>query len=180
MCVSSFKNGEFVSNKAKGRISKRVFQEHKAHQIFRKMNISNPLIRTRTCAYQGVRNVRFSENLACFVFLKHPFWDSPFCFITVELKMRLWRIVALKRKQNAFYVTFILSKKYFAGLYFISIYIVWVLVGNGLSKNLTTMVGWWGDFFKSYYLIGLQISAKHKLVNKINDSKHILTFKNVL
>ena len=28
-----------------------------------------PLIRTRT--YQGVTNVRFSENLACFVFLKH-------------------------------------------------------------------------------------------------------------
>ena len=26
--------------------------------------ISNPLIRTRTCAYQGVRNVSFSENLA--------------------------------------------------------------------------------------------------------------------
>ena len=25
----------------------------------------------RTCAYQGVR--KFSENLACFVFLKHPF-----------------------------------------------------------------------------------------------------------
>ena len=25
------------------------------------------------CAYQGVRNVPFSENLACFVFLKHPF-----------------------------------------------------------------------------------------------------------
>ena len=26
-----------------------------------------------TCAYQKVRNVRLSENLACFVFLKHPF-----------------------------------------------------------------------------------------------------------
>ena len=25
------------------------------------------------CAYQGVRNVRFSEYLTCFVFLKHPF-----------------------------------------------------------------------------------------------------------
>ena len=37
--------GHFVGNKAKG----------------------------RTCAYQGVRNVPFSENLACFVFLKHPF-----------------------------------------------------------------------------------------------------------
>ena len=24
----------------------------------------------KTCAYQGVRNVRFSEYLACFVFLK--------------------------------------------------------------------------------------------------------------
>ena len=30
----------------------------------------------------GVRNVRFSENLAHFVFLKHPFWDSYFCPIT--------------------------------------------------------------------------------------------------
>ena len=36
----------------------------------------------RVCAYQGVRTVRFSENLACFVSLKHPFWDSPFYFIT--------------------------------------------------------------------------------------------------
>ena len=36
-----------VGNKAKGRISKRVFQENKANQIFRKTHISNPLIRTR-------------------------------------------------------------------------------------------------------------------------------------
>ena len=26
---------------------------------------------------QSIPNVIFSENLACFVFLKHPFWDSP-------------------------------------------------------------------------------------------------------
>ena len=32
--------------------------------IFRKTNISNPLIRTHTCAYQGIRNVSFSENFA--------------------------------------------------------------------------------------------------------------------
>ena len=35
-----------------------------------------------------LRNVRFSEHLTCFVFLKHfskhPFWDSPFCLITDE------------------------------------------------------------------------------------------------
>ena len=36
-----------------------VFQENKAHQIFRETNISYPLIRTRTGAYQGVRSVSF-------------------------------------------------------------------------------------------------------------------------
>ena len=71
------------SNKAKGRVSKRVFQENKARQIFRKTIISYPLIRTHTCAYQGV-NVRFPENSVCFVFLKHPFWDSPFRLTTGE------------------------------------------------------------------------------------------------
>ena len=50
----------------KGEISKRVFQEKKAHQILRKTNIFYPLIRTRTCAYQGVQNVRFSENWRAF------------------------------------------------------------------------------------------------------------------
>ena len=34
--------------------------------------------------YRGGRNVRFSENLECSVFLKHPFRDSPFCLITDE------------------------------------------------------------------------------------------------
>ena len=34
----------FVGNKAKGRISKRVFQDNKARQIFRKTNISYPLV----------------------------------------------------------------------------------------------------------------------------------------
>ena len=33
-------------------------------KIFRKTSISNPLIRTRTCAYQGVRNASFSGNFA--------------------------------------------------------------------------------------------------------------------
>ena len=33
---------EIVGNKAKGRISKRVFQENKARQIFWKTNISYP------------------------------------------------------------------------------------------------------------------------------------------
>ena len=32
--------------------------------ILGKTNISYPLIRTRTCAYQGVKNVSFSEDFA--------------------------------------------------------------------------------------------------------------------
>ena len=32
--------------------------------VFRKTNIWNPPIRTRSCSYQGVRNVSFSENFA--------------------------------------------------------------------------------------------------------------------
>ena len=47
-------------------------------------------MRTRICAYQAVRNICFSENLACFVFLKHPFWDSPFCLITDVIE--IWTI----------------------------------------------------------------------------------------
>ena len=45
----------------------------KTRQILQKTNIPYPLIRTRTGAYQGVRKVHFSRNLACFVFLKYPF-----------------------------------------------------------------------------------------------------------
>ena len=37
----------FVGNKPKGRISKRVFQENKAHQMFRKTNVFYPLITTQ-------------------------------------------------------------------------------------------------------------------------------------
>ena len=71
-----------VGNKAKKQTSKRVLQENKARQIFRKTNIFAPWYAHARVPYQGVKNVRFSENLACFVLLKHPFWDSPFCLIT--------------------------------------------------------------------------------------------------
>ena len=52
---------ELIGNKAKGRISKWLLQENRARQIFRKTNISYPLIRTLTCAYHVGRNIRFSE-----------------------------------------------------------------------------------------------------------------------
>ena len=74
---------EVVGNKAKGRISKRVFQKNNTSN-FRKENISYPLIRARMCAYQGVRNIRFSENLTCFVFLKTRFEIRHFVLLQTK------------------------------------------------------------------------------------------------
>ena len=84
---SFFPDSNLLRQKGESRVNFAiwVFQENKASQIFQETNISYPLIRIRTGAYQGVKNVRFTENLAGFVFLKHPFWDSPFCLITDEL-----------------------------------------------------------------------------------------------
>ena len=45
----------------------------------------NGNIKNTRCAYHGVRNVRFSENLECFVFLKHLFLDSLFCLTTSDM-----------------------------------------------------------------------------------------------
>ena len=63
---------DVVGNKAKGRISKRVLKENKARQISEKTNISYPLIRTGTCAYQGVRNVCFFGKFGVLCFLLTP------------------------------------------------------------------------------------------------------------
>ena len=60
---------QFVVKKAKGQISKRWVQENKACQIFRKNNISYPLIDPRTLAYQRVTAVSFSEKFAALCFL---------------------------------------------------------------------------------------------------------------
>ena len=54
------------------------FKKNKACQVFRKTNFSYPLIRTRACSYQGVRNVCFQKIWPALFFLKHPFRDSPF------------------------------------------------------------------------------------------------------
>ena len=54
--------------------------------VFHIYHIANTISQLyRTCTFQGVRNVRFSQNLACFIFFKHSFWDSHFCLITEDL-----------------------------------------------------------------------------------------------
>ena len=54
--------------------------------------------------YQRVRNVCFSENLTCFVFLKHPFWDSPFCLITDDNILETLQSGVKKPRTGFFFV----------------------------------------------------------------------------
>ena len=54
------------------------------------VGVTSRLVPNSACAnlvpaYQQVRNVRFSENLVCFVFLLPPFLDCSFCLIVKEL-----------------------------------------------------------------------------------------------
>ena len=60
---------EIVGNKAKGRISKRVLPGKQSTPKIRKNEHFLPPDMLTTCAYQWARNVRFSENFACFDFL---------------------------------------------------------------------------------------------------------------
>ena len=53
--------------------------------------------RKKLATYQGVRNVCFPENLACFLFLKHPFWDSLFCLITADILELVFLIKGIAR-----------------------------------------------------------------------------------
>ena len=61
--VNEEKEARKGATKAKHQTLKGLSIWH-VRKIFRKTDISDPLIRTRTCAYQGIRNVSFSENFA--------------------------------------------------------------------------------------------------------------------
>ena len=58
----------FVGNKAKRRTQNGCYKKTKDAKNYEKQTFLTRL-RTRICAYQGVRNDRFSENLTCFAFL---------------------------------------------------------------------------------------------------------------
>ena len=75
---------QLVGSKAKGE-SQNGGNKNTKHAKFSEKYVYVSEGKIRTCAYQGVKNVRFSENLARFVFLLPPFWDSSFCHITDEL-----------------------------------------------------------------------------------------------
>ena len=72
-CKIFWEISEIVGNKAKGRISKRVFPESKACQNFRKNKHFLPPDTHRHACVSGGQKCLFFGNLVCFAFLKHPF-----------------------------------------------------------------------------------------------------------
>ena len=77
---------------------KRVLQENKVRQIspYNK-HFLPPYIRIHPCAYQGMRNVLFSENFTCFVFLEHVlsfafslYYLFIFTLFTVDLRLLIY------------------------------------------------------------------------------------------
>ena len=89
----------FVGNKPKGRISKRVFQESKTRQIFRKTNNSYTLIRTGTC-------------LRCFVttFANHALKKYFFALQILQSRTQLFiQMPQRLRKKNISLPCFILE-----------------------------------------------------------------------
>ena len=88
--ISFFRDFWYIINKGvirqKGESQNGCFKKTKNTKFSEKTIISYLLIHTGTCAYQGGRK---SENLACFVFLKYPFRDSPSCLITNEIRRGL-------------------------------------------------------------------------------------------
>ena len=103
---------QFIGNKAKGWISKWVFQENKAHQISwkKKKHFWPPDMHTYIGGRIKIGNLFFfSENLVCFVFLKHSFWDSPFCCITDKLTLLMLlvsKLVIILKFPKCFILTY--------------------------------------------------------------------------
>ena len=57
----------------KSKSQKGVSRKENTSNFLKNENFLPPDTHMYTRAYQGVKNVRFSENLTCFVFLKHTF-----------------------------------------------------------------------------------------------------------
>ena len=78
---------------------------------FQQVNTTELLLET-TLAYQVVRNVRFPKNFACFVFLKHPFWYSPFCLITDEIYFSVSQFWLCLKSPTRFNNSYLLIKSW--------------------------------------------------------------------
>ena len=101
MLISSLCSSNGLKKKKENLVSHEqvhIFSHNVASKFFKNYLVNscmweqliNPVNRmARTCAYQGV-NVRFSENLTCFVFLKHPSWVQQFTLLPTICLRESW------------------------------------------------------------------------------------------
>ena len=61
------------------------------------VNVYRGVLEHLVCV-SGGKKCSFSEYFACFVFLKHPSWDSPFCLITDDLPQSRYLRSVLRSK----------------------------------------------------------------------------------
>ena len=81
-------------------------------KIFPKTNISNPLIRTRTCAYQKVRNVSFSENFT-YVLNGWPQMKSKEINLNIDLNTQIqWLNYSIIQKVTNLFIWLALQKNH--------------------------------------------------------------------
>ena len=90
----------YVGNKAKGGISKRVFQENKEHKFSEKRTFLTP----------WYAHVGFLENLVGFFFWKLLFWDLPIALniiisMFINSYQLFWQKLPSKIKKHSKYVT---------------------------------------------------------------------------
>ena len=72
-------------NKTKGESQNGCFKKTKAKFSKKNEHLLLPDTHKYVCV-SGGKKCSFSENLACLVFLKNPFWDSTFCLITDDIQ----------------------------------------------------------------------------------------------
>ena len=120
-CSDSAALRQFVGNKAKGRISKRVFQENEPRQIFRKTNISNTLTHTRTKHMN-----HYSHRKDCRVF---------FFFLEVTITLAMKISVAMNCKKYFIFLLYWWLWTIFCLPEIVCIYYLFLLIRRKTLEN---------------------------------------------
>ena len=106
----------FVGNKVKGWISKRVFQENKARQIFRETNISYPTMRTHNLfSWNILAFLPYYQRFNVWLPLIHSAWHYRisllFEFLTAERNLKFLLIRMFNNRKCSLDIVGIYSHK---------------------------------------------------------------------
>ena len=145
----------------KGESQNWCFKKTKHVKFSEKTNLSNPLICTRTCAYQGVRNVRFFEKFDVFCFLETPvlrFALLPYYRRTISCP--IWSIfISGLYLRSSFDLVLLLFLLFISCTYISCVYIL-------LQLDWLALIGLW--IHSSLYLCGYHWTLKHYLKTNLS------------